>query len=86
MEGANKMTYTEENAHFHWGVSSPDGWSLFDTKKDPACMNDLATENAELVSTLSAAYDSWWDEVYPEMIRYGGDQGRFRPIPDSWIR
>ena len=85
-EGATRMTYTAENAQFHWGLTTPGQWALFDTRIDPACLNDLAEENKELVSTLSSAYDSWWDEVYPDMIRHGGDQGKFRPIPESWIR
>jgi arylsulfatase A-like enzyme len=86
MDGATKMTYTEENAPFHWGVTPPGQWALFDTKDDPACLKDLAAHHPDLVSTLSSAYDSWWDEVFPEMISHGGDQGRFRPIPDNWIR
>ena len=86
MDGADKMTYTEENAQFHWGVTPPEGWALYDTKSDPGCKNNLAADQAELVLTLTAAYDNWWDEVFPQMIRNGGDEGRFRPIPDSWIK
>ncbi len=86
MDGAKKITYTEENAQFHWGVSAPDRWSLYNTEKDPACMNDLALENDKLAASLSAAYDHWWEEVYPQMIQHGGDQGTFRPIPDNWIK
>lgn len=86
MDGAKKITYTEENAQFHWGVTPSDGWALFDTKSDPGCLNNLALENEKLVSTLVAEYDQWWDEVYPEMIKHGGDNGKFRPLPDNWIK
>lgn len=71
--GATRRIYTENNAQFHWGASPQGRWVLFDTKQDPACQNDLAIEKNGLVSRLSAAYDKWWDEVYPEMIEHGGD-------------
>ncbi len=73
--GLRKITYTDDNAQFHWGVSPSDRWVLFDSKKDPACENDLASEKPELVITLSAAYGKWWDEMYPQMIAAGGDKG-----------
>jgi len=58
-------TYTQGNAQFHWGVSAADRWSLFDSKKDTACQNDLAPSNLELVSTLAAAYDNWGTNFTP---------------------
>ena len=72
-KGANEAVYTQKNAQFHWGVSAPDRWSLFETKKDPACAKDLAEAQPELVKNLSAAYDKWWDHVLPLMIARGGD-------------
>ncbi|MDF1737935.1 MAG: arylsulfatase [Verrucomicrobiales bacterium] len=74
-KGLDTITYTDGNAQFHWGVSPPDRWVLFDSKKDPACENDLASERPELVKTLSDAYEKWWDSTYPEMIAAGGDKG-----------
>ncbi len=85
-EGIKKLTYTEENAQFHWGISTPGQWALFDTKQDPACEQDLAMEYEQLVAKLATSYDHWWDEVYPDMIRHGGDMGKFRPIPEHWIK
>ena len=82
--GIKKITYTENNAQYHWGVSTEGQWALYNTKEDPGCLQDLASVQAELVSTLSTAYDQWWDEVYPEMIKHGGDQGKFRPLPEPW--
>ena len=75
-KGLRKITYTEDNAQFHWGVSAPDRWSLFDSKKDPACENDLSATMPELAKELSTAYDRWWDTTYPEMIAAGGDKGQ----------
>jgi len=74
-KGLRKTTYTEDNAQFHWGVSAPDRWSLYHTKNDPACKTDLAETKSELVTTLSAAYENWWEDVYPEMIAKDGDKG-----------
>ena len=74
-KGMKSTTYTQGDAQFHWGVSAADRWSLFDSKKDPGCQSDLAASNPKLVSTLAAAYDKWWDELYPVMIENGGDKG-----------
>jgi hypothetical protein len=48
---------------------------LFDVKKDPACRNDLAASQPGIVAGMAKAYDGWWDDVYPDMIARGGDQG-----------
>ncbi len=80
--GAKSETYTNGNAQFHWGVSAKDRWALYDTKNDPGCTEDLYFDKFYLVEELSAAYESWWDEVFPEMIRLGGDVGKFRPVSD----
>jgi len=74
-KGLRKTTYTEDNAQFHWGVSAPDRWSLYHTKNDPACKHDVAETSPELTAKLYAAYEAWWQEVYPEMIAAGGDLG-----------
>ena len=74
-KGLKATTYTDGNAQFHWGVTAPGRWELFDVKKDPACRNDLSSANPELVSKLIAAYDNWWDEQFPLMMERGGDEG-----------
>ena len=73
MAGNPKATYTETNAEYHWGVSAPDRWSLFHSKDDPGCENDLASALPEKVETLAKAYDDWWDDTFPTMIKAGGD-------------
>lgn len=74
-KGLKTTTYTEGNAQYHWGVTPADRWVLFDVRKDPACMNDIADANPELVSTMAASYDGWWDDMLPVMMERGGDEG-----------
>lgn len=72
-KGQTRQIYTDENAAFHWGISPPDRWALFDTRLDPACGNDLAADQPALVSALADAYDRWWDDMYPDMVARGGE-------------
>ena len=72
-KGRVAANYTKKNAQFHWGVSPPDQWVLFDTKKDLACRNDLAADHPDRVQTMAAAYDQWWDDVYAVMVERGGE-------------
>jgi len=74
-DGLKGTTYTLENAGYHWGVSRQGHWSLFNVKKDPGNLNNLAIVKPELVAKLDAAYSAWWDGMYPEMIAAGGDDG-----------
>ncbi|MBT3381008.1 MAG: arylsulfatase [Lentisphaerae bacterium] len=74
-KGETRAIYTEKNAQFHWGVSPVRRWVLFDVEKDPACQQDLSVQKPALTSELAAAYDRWWDDVYPQMITAGGDKG-----------
>ena len=71
--GGKEATYTAANAAFHWGVSEPGRWSLFHLKKDPACKKDLAKSEPARAASMAAAYDKWWDDVYPVMIERGGN-------------
>jgi hypothetical protein len=76
---ATRMVYTsnKESTDFHWAVT--DGWELYNVTKDPGCENELSAAMPELRQQLTKAYDGWWDDVYPEMIKRGGDA----PIPGS---
>ena len=73
-----RAVYTQKNAQFHWGVSPALRWALFDTQSDPSCQQDLTTEKPELASTLTDAYDRWWEKVYPVMMKAGGDAASAR--------
>ncbi len=72
-KGSKVGTYTKANAQFHWCVTPSGRWALYDLKKDIACQNDIAEKNPERVKTMAAAYDKWWDDLYPVMIKRGGD-------------
>ena len=72
-QGAQTAIYTKENAQFHWGVTPPGRWALYDLKNDIACQNDIAAQNLERVKSMSVAYEKWWDELFPIMIARGGD-------------
>ncbi len=74
-KGHTKTNYTDTNAQFHWATTPANGWALFNVKKDPACLQNLATTNPERISELAAAYDNWWDDVFPVMLERGGDRG-----------
>jgi arylsulfatase A-like enzyme len=72
--GSKFATYTKENAQFHWGVTPRGHWALYDVKKDPNCQNDLANSQAKRAKKMAAAYDTWWDDIYPVMVERGGDR------------
>ena len=36
-------------------------------------MHDIAQRKPERVKAMAAAYDKWWDDLYPVMIKRGGD-------------
>ena len=72
--GGKAATYTKENAQLHWGVTPPGKWALYDVKKDPGCQKDLSDSEAPRAKKMAAAYDTWWDEIYPVMVERGGDR------------
>jgi arylsulfatase A-like enzyme len=78
--GAKRATYTKENAAFHWGVTAPGRWSLFDLTTDIKCAHDLSKSKPDITAKLAAAYDKWWDELYPTLIQRGGDKGSPEPL------
>ena len=40
-------------------------WELYDIKADPGEQRDLAATLPDVVKTLEAGYDRWWEEVLP---------------------
>ena len=71
--GGKSANYTKKNGQFHWGVSPANKWVLFDTSKDPGCRNDLSDSEPERVKAMAAAFDIWWDDMYPAMVERGGE-------------
>ena len=41
---------------------------LYDLKADPGETSNVITDHPEVVATLRAAYDKWWDEVQPMLV------------------
>ncbi len=73
--GSRRATYTKDNAAFHWGVTAPGHWSLFDLAHDMKCELDLSSSKPDITTKLAVAYENWWDGLYPAMIEHGGDTG-----------
>jgi hypothetical protein len=45
-----------------------------------ACQLDLSSSKPDVTAKLAAAYDNWWDGIYPAMIEQGGDKGAPEPL------
>ena len=43
-------------------------WQLYDVQADPGELHDAATDQPDVVQTLSAAYDQWWASVQSGMV------------------
>lgn len=56
-----------------WKLISPNMkgeqvWQLYDLKSDPAEAHNIASANPDTVKELSAAYDTWWTSVQPQLV------------------
>ncbi len=63
MTGASKIAYSSKKGQFHYAVTNPGEWSLYDVKKDPSQKENLEKKHPEIVEKLAAAYDRWWGDV-----------------------
>jgi arylsulfatase A-like enzyme len=52
----------------HSLVRQKDKWALFDMRGDPGQKNDIAAAHPEIVKTMSASFDQWWNEVRPALV------------------
>lgn len=68
-------TYAKGSAQYHWGVTPKNEWALYDVKADPSCQNNLTVSELERVRQMAAAYNAWWNAVFPVMMARGGDEG-----------
>ena len=73
--GLTTTTYAKGSAQQHWGATPMGHWALFNVKNDPGCQKDLSKTHPELAASMAASYDVWWDEMYPDMMARGGDEG-----------
>mgnify|MGYP000457008127 CR=1 FL=1 len=56
------------NTRWQLVCDSKDGtkrWQLFDVQADPGQKTDVAQAHPEVVKTLEAAYDRWWEDILP---------------------
>jgi arylsulfatase A-like enzyme len=74
-KGLTTTTYANGSAQMHWGATPMGHWALYNVKADPGCQQDLSKTHPELAASMAAAYDGWWDEIYPDMLARGGDAG-----------
>ncbi len=59
-------------------------WALFDLQADPSEKIDVATQHAEIVKTLDAAYDRWWTEVMPMLDNESAAQPAVNPYHEQY--
>jgi hypothetical protein len=67
MTGATKIAYSAHKGQFHYAVTSPGKWALYNIREDRAQENDLAHGQPDVVARMSEAYDIWWDAVSSEL-------------------
>ena len=63
----------------------PKKWSLYDLRKDPAEMNDLASENADIVASMSKRLDEWVKTLPPPIKSGPIGPGCYPPGGWGWI-
>jgi len=59
-------------------------WELYDLKTDPGERTDIAAQHPDVVKTLAAAYDTWWDEVLPCMENENLDGPKVNPFKELY--
>jgi arylsulfatase A-like enzyme len=50
------------------GEVVPAAWELFDLQTDPGQRTNVASQHAEVVRELSAAFEAWWTSVLPDLV------------------
>lgn len=63
-------------------IKTPDGWKLFDLKKDPKERNDVAAANPEIVTHLKKRYDSFVETLPP--LKPSSDYSGGGQVPKGW--
>lgn len=81
-----------ENAAVRWGsytlVATPKEtkgeWQLFDLARDPGQKADIAKDQPEIVSKMSAAYDNWWDSLPPYLVNEQQTGPKWNPFHEEY--
>ncbi|MBL8826719.1 MAG: arylsulfatase [Planctomycetaceae bacterium] len=66
---------------------SPDsGWQLYDVSRDIGEQQNLASEQSDIVTKLTAAYDTWWQSALPGMVneQAGADAPKINPFHERY--
>ncbi len=59
--------YSKKYSKFNYAVTPKGKWALYDIKNDISQKNNIADKHPNLVKELSAKYEKWWNEIYPEV-------------------
>ena len=69
-----------QNARFSLVKNS----ELYDLKADPGETKNVIAEHADVVATLRAAYDKWWDDVQPLLVNENAVGPKINPIKELY--
>ena len=59
-------------------------WELYDLRSDPGEQQDVAAEHPDVVRTMDAAYDKWWEEVLPLLENENAVGPKIPPYQESY--
>ncbi len=59
---------------------------LYDLKADPGETRNIIDEHAEVVATLRAAYDQWWNEVQPMLVNENVTGPAINPFQELYYK
>ncbi len=62
-QAANPKAKAKARIDARNGPASAQGWQLFDVKADPGETKNIAADNPEVVKTMEASYNQWWDSL-----------------------
>jgi arylsulfatase len=80
------------NARVRWKnytlVSTPkdtrEQWQLFDLAHDPGEKTNIAADHPDVVSTMSAAYDDWWNSLRPYLVNEQQTGPKYNPFHEQY--
>jgi len=57
---------------------------LYDLKADPGETKNVIAEHADVVASLRAAYDRWWDEILPLLVNENAVGPKINPMKELY--
>jgi arylsulfatase A-like enzyme len=52
----------------HALVRQKNSWELYDMRADPGQKTDIAAKHPEIVKSLTASFDQWWNDIQPGLV------------------